>query len=63
MAIEFLHQGGLPHQGADKAYALLLPEAAFVSQNGLFALLIRDNKKRQFGGRANVPTHAWVVTS
>ena len=39
-AIDFLHQGGLPHQGADEAYVILLPEATYVSQNGLFALLI-----------------------
>ena len=39
-AIESPHQGGLPHQGADKAYVILLPEATYISQNGLFALLI-----------------------
>ena len=39
--IEFPHQGGPLHQGADKAYVILLPEATYVSQNGLFALLIR----------------------
>ena len=39
-AIESPHQGGLPHQGADKAYVILLAEATYFSQNGLFALLI-----------------------
>ena len=40
-AIEFLHQGGLPHQGADRAYVILLPEATYAPQNGLFALCIK----------------------
>ena len=39
-AIESPHQGGLLHQGANKAYVISLPEATYVSQNGLFALLI-----------------------
>ena len=39
-ANESPHQGGLLHQGADKAYVILLAEATYVSQNGLFALLI-----------------------
>ena len=43
-AIESPHQGGLPHQGADKAYVILLPETTYVSQNGLFALPIRHPK-------------------
>ena len=33
--------GGLPAQGADKAYVILLAEATYVSQNGFFALLMR----------------------
>ena len=37
-AIESQHQGGLSHQGADKAYLILLPEATYVFQNKLFAL-------------------------
>ena len=39
-AIESPYQGGILHQGADKAYVILLPEATHVSKNGLFALLI-----------------------
>ena len=38
--IESPHQGDPPPQGADKAYVMLLPEATYVSQNGLFVLLI-----------------------
>ena len=41
-ATESPPQGGLPSQGADKAYVILLQEATNVSQNGLFALLIRS---------------------
>ena len=39
-AIGSLVREGLPHQGANEAYVRLLPEATYVSQNGLFALLI-----------------------
>ena len=39
-AIESPPQGGLPPQGANKAYVILLPEDTYVSQNGLFALLM-----------------------
>ena len=39
-AIESPPEGGLPPQGADKAYVILLPKATYVSKNGLFALLI-----------------------
>ena len=36
--IESLHQGGLPPQGADKAYVILLQEATYVSKNVFFDL-------------------------
>ena len=39
-AVESPPQGGLLHQGADKAYVILLAEAPYVSQNRLFALPI-----------------------
>ena len=39
-AIGSLVRGGLPHQRADEAYVILLPESTYVSQNGLFALLM-----------------------
>ena len=42
VAIDSPHQGGLPHQGTNKAYVILLPEATYVSQNGLFALLMEN---------------------
>ena len=42
-AIESPPQEGLPPQGADKAYVILLPEATYVSQKGLFALLMGKN--------------------
>ena len=48
-AIESPPQGGLPPQGPDKPYLVLLGEATYVSQNGLFALLryTRYSKTRQ----------------
>ena len=32
-------RGGLPHQGVDEACVILFPEATYISQNRLFALL------------------------
>ena len=58
-AIESLLQGGLPPQGADKAYVILLPEATYVSQNGFFALLM-SSPIFLFGRHAHRPSSRMV---
>ena len=45
-AIESPPQGGLPPQGEQKAYVTTVPRSTCVSQNRLFAILMKANHKK-----------------